>query len=142
MVDTKPRSTNSSGVTGVTFDRATSLWRAQLTHKCEDLFVGLWPSKEDAIRVRAQVEEKIIKPNVPLETAIRICREIRSKQPRRDRRRFGENNSQSKITAQEVRKIRQLASEGTTQQSIADELGISRTCVSSIVLRRTWDHVA
>lgn len=45
----------------------------------------------------------------------------------------------AKVTCAEVREIRQKLAEGVRQQDIADRYGISRTEVSQINTRRSWD---
>lgn len=53
-----------------------------------------------------------------------------------DRR--GEKNSNAKLTAKDVEKIRWLLTEGYTQQSIADHYGVWQTVISEIKLGKTW----
>lgn len=54
----------------------------------------------------------------------------------------GEANAKSKLTAEQVTTIRQLyAAGGRSQQSIADEYGITQNMVSKIVLRQFWNHL-
>lgn len=59
-----------------------------------------------------------------------------SRVPRR-----GDRVNGSKLNDEMVVEIRRLASEGIDQDAIAEQFGISRTNVSSIVRRKTWKHV-
>jgi hypothetical protein len=54
---------------------------------------------------------------------------------------LGELNPGSKLTKDKVLEIRKLYLEGKTQETIAGLFGISRECVSVIVLRKRWKHV-
>ena len=55
----------------------------------------------------------------------------------------GTGNAAAKLTELEVIRIRELWSSGDwTQQAIANDFGLEQTTVSSIVLRKTWKHVA
>lgn len=53
----------------------------------------------------------------------------------------GEIQGSSKLTAEKVRKIRELAESGMTQKKIAQLFSIDRSNVSLIVLRKGWAHV-
>ncbi len=50
----------------------------------------------------------------------------------------GERNGIAKLTANEVRAIRERAASGQSQQAIADDLGITQSNVSAIVLGKSW----
>jgi len=56
-------------------------------------------------------------------------------------RRRGEQLSHAKLTESGVKVIRQLLSEGHTQQAIADRFGVSRECIKEVKAYRTWAHV-
>lgn len=58
-----------------------------------------------------------------------------------ERRRRGEEGPNAKLTAEQVREIRTLASSGLGARPIAERFGVSRTLVRLIVARRTWRHV-
>lgn len=59
-----------------------------------------------------------------------------------ERLRRGEDVAISKLTADEVRVIRErYASGAESQQRIADEYGVSQPVVSAIIRRKTWRHV-
>lgn len=53
----------------------------------------------------------------------------------------GELQLNSKLTEQDVKRIRELASQGIVQKRIADEFGITAMNVSLIVRRKRWKHV-
>jgi predicted XRE-type DNA-binding protein len=58
---------------------------------------------------------------------------------RKGRQASGENNGNSKLTAQAVRQIRREYAQGkATQQALADTFGISQAQVSFIVLGKNW----
>lgn len=50
-------STNTSGVTGVTYDKARSKWMASIEFKRERYFLGRYIEKEDAIFARKEAEK-------------------------------------------------------------------------------------
>ena len=50
----------------------------------------------------------------------------------------GEQHGNSKVTEDQVREIRALASSGVPQEEIARRFGIHQTTVSHIVIRRLW----
>lgn len=54
---------------------------------------------------------------------------------------FGERNHNAKLTADEVRAIRELAPRAS-KQSLAEMYGISPITVRDIINGRTWRHVA
>lgn len=47
----------------------------------------------------------------------------------------------AKVTADDVRQIRKLHSEGERQTQLAERFGIDQTCISAIVRRKTWAHI-
>ena len=53
----------------------------------------------------------------------------------------GEDNGQSKLTADNVRNIRQRRANGESNASIARSIGINPKTVSMIVLRQRWAHI-
>jgi hypothetical protein len=59
----------------------------------------------------------------------------------RSARLLGENNRSSKLTSDQVRLIRTLASAGVSQRKIAAQFGINQTMVSLIHLRKKWRHL-
>lgn len=55
----------------------------------------------------------------------------------------GMNNGEAKLTDADVIQIRQRYATGMERQvDLADEFGVAQTRISSIVLRKTWKHVA
>lgn len=53
----------------------------------------------------------------------------------------GERNPHAYLTAETVRRIRQLRQDGWTQQRIADAVGTSRGNVGLILCGRNWSHL-
>jgi hypothetical protein len=53
----------------------------------------------------------------------------------------GEWHGRAKVTAQAVRRIRTLRAAGATQVSLAEQFGLSRRAVRSILDGRNWRHV-
>lgn len=49
---------NTSGVTGVTWDKRTNKWKASIGYKGKTLHLGTFDSKQDAINARKQGEDK------------------------------------------------------------------------------------
>ncbi|MDU2491193.1 MAG: AP2 domain-containing protein [Clostridium celatum] len=52
---------NTSGVTGVTFNNKTGLWIAYITFKRKRYYLGSFKDNKDAIRARKEAEEKLHK---------------------------------------------------------------------------------
>lgn len=57
----KPIKSNTSGVTGVTWDEDREKWMAQIVFKGTSYFLGRYEEKEDAIKIRKEAEEKLHK---------------------------------------------------------------------------------
>lgn len=55
----KLRSTNTSGVTGVYWDKARNLWSAEIMFKKKKYYLGRYADKELAIQARKKAEEEI-----------------------------------------------------------------------------------
>lgn len=55
----KPQSNNTSGVTGVRWDKSRNKWYAEITFKKKVYYLGRYVNKEDAINVRKEAEEKL-----------------------------------------------------------------------------------
>lgn len=54
----------------------------------------------------------------------------------------GENHYKSKLTNEQVLKIRELSSQGMSSRKIATEIGgISQSCVMNIIKKLTWKHI-
>lgn len=56
-------------------------------------------------------------------------------------RRYGAQNTQSKLTPALVQQIRQLAAQGSSNQQLATQFGVSRPTISLIVRRLSWRSV-
>ena len=52
------KSTNTSGTTGVSWNKLRNYWEARITVNKKLIFLGKFNNKEDAIRIRKQAEEK------------------------------------------------------------------------------------
>lgn len=59
IIRKEPNSNNTSGVTGVQWDKNRNKWRATITFKGKVYFLGRYKNKEDAIKVRKEAEENI-----------------------------------------------------------------------------------
>lgn len=57
VLNRKNAKKNTSGVRGVTYDRATQKWQAQIVFKGKSNKLGRYISKEDAIKARKMAEE-------------------------------------------------------------------------------------
>jgi len=53
----------------------------------------------------------------------------------------GQENSNAKVTEEQVRTIRRLSKEGHSQRALAASFGIGRATVRSIIDRKNWKHV-
>ena len=60
---------------------------------------------------------------------------------RRQRSAIGENNFNSKLTAQLIYEIRILASTGRTYRSLGAQFGVSHGMIGHIVKKRAWSHL-
>ncbi len=70
-------------------------------------------------------------------------RDEASKETQRARRHetVGERHPQAQLTTEDVKRIRNLVEEGTTQKELALEYQVSKAHISNIVNRKTWTHV-
>lgn len=59
----------------------------------------------------------------------------------RDRQARGVRNWNARLTEDDVRAIRRLASEGTSRQELARRFGVTDVNIGFIVRRRSWKHV-
>lgn len=57
----KPIKSNTSGVTGVTWDKSKEKWMAQIVFKGKTYNLGRYLNKEDAVKARKEAEEKLHK---------------------------------------------------------------------------------
>lgn len=57
-----PIKTNTSGVTGVKFDKTRQKWYAEIEFKGKKHYLGRYINKEDAVNARKEAEEKFFKP--------------------------------------------------------------------------------
>lgn len=54
--------TNTSGITGVSWDKSRNKWKAEIVFQGKTHFLGRRVNKEDAIKLRKDAEEKYFKP--------------------------------------------------------------------------------
>lgn len=57
----KPMAHNTSGVTGVTWDKTRQKWKAEIEFKKKKYYLGRYIKKEDAIKARKEAEDKLHK---------------------------------------------------------------------------------
>lgn len=69
--------TNTSGITGVHFDRKREKWTASITYENKRLFIGRFELKEDAIRARLLKEVELFKEFAPQKALLEVYCEIR-----------------------------------------------------------------
>lgn len=60
---------------------------------------------------------------------------------RKNRQAKGERSGLAKLTRTRVLSIREMYADGTSQQVIADTMGVHQTAISSVLRGRTWRHV-
>lgn len=53
----------------------------------------------------------------------------------------GSNQANSKLTENEVRRIRIIAQAGLSKRLIGMQFGVSRETIQSIYSRKTWKHI-
>lgn len=53
----------------------------------------------------------------------------------------GERNGHARLSAEDVRAIREAYSQGIQQPELARRYGVAQTTISHVVLRETWRHV-
>lgn len=58
-------STNTSGVTGVYFDKQRNKWVASISYNKKRILIGRFTSKEDAVRARFEKETELFKEFAP-----------------------------------------------------------------------------
>lgn len=54
---------------------------------------------------------------------------------------LGEKHGNAKLTAEDVVEIRKLAATGMTQTALAQQFGVTRSGIASIVQRTCWQHI-
>lgn len=64
------RSTNRSGIIGVSFDKRRNKWAASITFNNKKIFIGRFESKEDAILARLQKEIELFGEFAPQQALI------------------------------------------------------------------------
>lgn len=63
--NSKKKSNNTSGVTGVGFDKKSSKWRARICIDYKNIHLGFYDDKNEAIKARLQAEQKYFKEFAP-----------------------------------------------------------------------------
>jgi hypothetical protein len=53
----------------------------------------------------------------------------------------GENHSNAKLTAENVRELRLLYADGATLRQLADKFGVSNVSIHNAVSGKTWRHL-
>jgi hypothetical protein len=67
---------------------------------------------------------------------------IKNRQQYKKHKAYGSRNAMSKLTEQDVKKIREAYKSGwLNQYGLADLYGVSQPCIGSIVRNKTWSHV-
>lgn len=84
------------------------------------------------------VSKVIRKRRVSAEDAIKIVLARKNPLDGRVGNCYGSINSQSKLTEMQVIEIRAKLSIGRSQQSVANDYGVSRSAISLIALNKTW----
>ena len=59
-------SNNTSGCIGVVWHKATNKWMARITVENQDIYLGLFTNKQDAINARIEAEHKYFKDFAPI----------------------------------------------------------------------------
>lgn len=57
--------TNTSGITGIHYDKKRSKWVASITYNCKRLFIGRFDYKEEAVKARLTKEVELFKDFAP-----------------------------------------------------------------------------
>ena len=53
----------------------------------------------------------------------------------------GEKSSKSKLKSEHITEIRKLYSSGISQEKISKKYNVNQSCISSIILKKTWNHI-
>ena len=69
----RKRKTNTSGYTGITFQKNCAKWLAQVYHNNKKVYLGLFAAIEEAVKVR---DTYIIENNLPHKLSIFYTKEI------------------------------------------------------------------
>ena len=70
----RKRKTNTSGYTGITFQKNCTKWLAQVHHNNKNVYLGLFAAIEEAVKVR---DNYIIENNLPHKLSIDYVKEIK-----------------------------------------------------------------
>lgn len=91
-------------------------------------------------RVKSEeTKEKMSKSQIGKSIGRKASKETKEKMVSSARR--GENNHSSKLTTEEVLKIRELNKKGMGQRKLAIQFNVQKNSISSIVNRITWKHI-
>lgn len=108
-----PNSSNTSGVTGVIWDKSRNKWRASINFQNKNIFLGYFDEKEKAINARKIAEEKYFLP-VIIQNNKRKLKEESTNKSRIDRSVIGQKfnkltildvKSELKITTSKSKRI-------------------------------------
>ena len=150
-----PRKINSNGVPKLTLDKANHIRELYVSGKDNsELSIMFGVTKENIAYILSGKTWKNKRSQVDLFVNEKKCEGIRIsrnknpffKKARKEETKElsrGENNKQSKLTKDKVIEIwnRYYAGE-RTQQSLADEYGVSRRGIGHILNGRTWKHLS
>lgn len=70
----RKRKTNTSGYTGITFQKSCAKWLAQVHHNNKNVYLGLFATIEEAVKVR---DNYIIENNLPHKLSIDYVKETK-----------------------------------------------------------------
>ena len=115
-----------------------TIWHAQLGRLVLLAFAG--------DPVRAEDETRHLNGN-PTDNRLENLAWGTPKENAADRKRHGRDpigsaHHNSKLTENEVRRIRQLHEEGSSLKALGQQFGIGKTTIHNVVRRHTWRHVA
>lgn len=68
--------TNTSGITGVHYDRKRDKWVASITYNCKRIFIGRYEFKEEAIKARLLRETELFKDFAPQRALLEAFNEV------------------------------------------------------------------
>ena len=70
----RKRKTNTSGYTGITFQKSCAKWLAQIHHNNKNVYLGLFAAIEEAVKVR---DNYIIENNLPHKLSMNYVKETK-----------------------------------------------------------------
>jgi hypothetical protein len=142
--NTGPRG-GSSRFKGVSWDRATGNWRANIQIDGKGRNLGRFADEEAAARAydsaAAWFHGEFAHLNFPLETPTEWHGRVRQRRPRPSI--AGEGHARALLTEAAVIEIRRQHSLRTaTLKELGERYGVSLSAIWMVVHRKTWSHVA